>query len=727
MKTFLSVLILSMSFLSGSFSQIKPPRKSTTRAVLIGISDYKYDKVVDLKYADADVKAFRDYLRRQKDLPDQQIRLLTNEQATKAAIIEALQWLLDESRKGDQAIIYFSGHGDKEVDVEELSFLLAYDTPQVAYGPGAIDLRVLEDFIRKLSEDKQSEVIVIADACRSGNLIGGGAINGSQLTNAALTARAFNEVRLLSCQSDEYSKEGTEWGDGRGAFSFHLVNGLVGLADGNANEKIELREIRAYLQEVVPQETKGEQIPEVLGHPEKELADIDPDLLAELQSNQQQQTDLLAAASYSRGSEEAKDTSVSELYRLFRQALADRHLLYPEEGSAYQLYRRLSEDESIRMLEPSMRRSLAGAFQEEAQEPINDYIIGNPDELAKRWAYGTRYSHHPEYLAKAAELFGENSVHGQDLKGNYHYFVGLNKRLEAEEKYNTALYEEALIDQQKALELNPQGPHILNEIGVLLLHMKKYEAAKNYLHRAHFLSPNWSLPLNNLSFAHYRMESYDSAAIYGQRTLAIDPELVFVRINLGLLAEAKGDSIRAENYYREIIERNPEYGQGYLLLGWLLSEQGRLEEAEEMMNICLILEPENINAIYRLGIIKWDQGALAEAEKRFREIIDLNPEWPWSYLSLAQIQVDFRAQYEQAEAYLRRYLELEPEDEEAMIYLMLTHTLQGELDEAASLLRTAAGIGISEDNWKRLQTDERLEPLRNTAAFKELLRTYKPE
>ena len=39
----------------------------------------------------------------------------------------------------------------------------------------------------------------------------------------------------MSCQPNEYSIEGEQWGGGRGAFSYHLVDALYGLADANAD------------------------------------------------------------------------------------------------------------------------------------------------------------------------------------------------------------------------------------------------------------------------------------------------------------------------------------------------------------------------------------------------------------------------------------------------------------------------------------------------------------
>ncbi|MBK7305024.1 MAG: hypothetical protein IPI90_17740 [Saprospiraceae bacterium] len=46
--------------------------------------------------------------------------------------------------------------------------------------------------------------------------------------------------KILSCQPNEFSLEGEQWGGGRGVFSYHLVDGLFGLADRNNDGLITL-------------------------------------------------------------------------------------------------------------------------------------------------------------------------------------------------------------------------------------------------------------------------------------------------------------------------------------------------------------------------------------------------------------------------------------------------------------------------------------------------------
>ncbi|MBK8492538.1 MAG: hypothetical protein IPL49_17025 [Saprospirales bacterium] len=62
----------------------------------------------------------------------------------------------------------------------------------------------------------KAQVIVIADACHAGKLAG--TRLGYRATAPNLSQQFANEVKVLSCQPNEFSLEGEQWGGGRGCF-----------------------------------------------------------------------------------------------------------------------------------------------------------------------------------------------------------------------------------------------------------------------------------------------------------------------------------------------------------------------------------------------------------------------------------------------------------------------------------------------------------------------------
>ncbi|MBK8564958.1 MAG: tetratricopeptide repeat protein [Saprospiraceae bacterium] len=228
--------------------------KGTTRALVVGISEYADSGIVDLRFAHRDAEIFAEYLHSAAGagLSSENIRLLTNAQATLAAIDDGLNWLLTTSKKGDRVIVYFSGHGDVEKQtLWQRGYLLAHDTPGHNYRNNAVKVEDLDEIVKTLSISNEARVTVILDACRSGKL----ANIGPSLTAEQLEKQVENEVRILSCKPDQKSLEGENWGQGRGLFSFFLVNGLMGLADAGSfpDGIITLDELTAFVKTGIQQ------------------------------------------------------------------------------------------------------------------------------------------------------------------------------------------------------------------------------------------------------------------------------------------------------------------------------------------------------------------------------------------------------------------------------------------------------------------------------------------
>lgn len=88
-------------------------------ALVVGISTYKNGKspyaegsysLINLNWAANDALKFSQYLQSQ-GIPEANVRLLTNENATKRAFEDGFQWLLDQQKHASLLVFYYSGHG----------------------------------------------------------------------------------------------------------------------------------------------------------------------------------------------------------------------------------------------------------------------------------------------------------------------------------------------------------------------------------------------------------------------------------------------------------------------------------------------------------------------------------------------------------------------------------------------------------------------------------------
>lgn len=538
---FISLIPLCLS------AQALSLNSGTTRAVIIGVSDYQNKQIPDLRYANVDAEAFANYLKSPAGgaLPENQIQLLLNEKATAGQVAAALYWMIDESKEGDVAIIYFSGHGDVERKLlGQPGFLLCWDAPPKIYlAGGTFGLSALQSIVSTLSVENKAKVVLITDACRAGKLAGN-EIGGAQATTANLAKLYANELKILSCQPNEFSLEGEQWGGGRGAFSYHLIEGLSGLADRNDDLQVSLFEIGRYLEDKVSAETAPHsQMPFTVGDRNGSLALVDKEVLEDLKARKE--GELLALGTIeTRGFEESiiaqADTTVQEMYNDFLVAIEQGNLLAPKGTSANDYYEKLIVEESLKDIHGFMKRNFAAVLQDDAQQAINAYLMANPGELKNRYDRDPHYNRFPKYLSRAAELLGTSHVFYKGLKAKQLYFEGLGMRLASVDTavvIKDSLYNSAIEHQLKALSFEKNAPYIFNELGVLYSLMKQTKKSFEYLSKAIEASPEWGLP-----YVNYCIESYYS-----------------------------GDREKAIEMGEKGLERMPDYPQMYNFLGWIYS------------------------------------------------------------------------------------------------------------------------------------------------------------
>ncbi|HAD11882.1 MAG TPA: hypothetical protein DCF33_05520, partial [Saprospirales bacterium] len=523
-------------------AQIQPIKpKTVTRAVVVGISNYS--NISKLRFAHRDAESFASYLRSPAggSLTENEIRLLTEEKATYAQIVNALYWLIGESQPNDKAIIYFSGHGDVETNIPNMGFLLTYDTPKTNYMLGAISIMNLQTIITTLAVSKQVQVLMIADACRSGNLASSESA-GSQTTALLLAKQFANEVKIMSCGPDELSLENEIWGGGHSVFSFYLLKGLKGLADTDNDREVTLKEIERFLQDSVEMATRSirRQTPQAEGDSRFTVAKVDPATLAALTKNSMPPVEAPAMAKTPALSPQTSDSLVLKLYRDFEKALAKGHLLQPEEGSAYTIYMQIKDHPSIRSFKNLMRNDLAISLQDDAQKAINDYLSSDPREMRKRWALDdSRYQTYPLYLEKAAELLGENHLSYSQVKAKEYYFSGLVLRLKGERSKNQlekdSLYRLSKSFQEKVLKLDTTAAYAYNELGLLARRASDNLSSIKYFNKAISFSPNWALPWANLGGSLEELNRREEAEQCGIKAISIDSTFALAHYNLGNL------------------------------------------------------------------------------------------------------------------------------------------------------------------------------------------------
>jgi uncharacterized caspase-like protein len=243
--------------------------------VAIGISKYQDPSIPGLRYADADARAVYEYFRGTFSLPESQVFLRVNEQATLREVKSLLgtQLVGKANDSKDTVILYFAGHGMRDrvtgsLDPDGLSkYFLPYDANRNDLYSSALEMDEVTSVLRRLTPDR---VVVLFDSCFSG-AVGGRSpfdpkaagerapISGEFLDRMAHVGKG--RVVLTASGPDESAQESADFS--HGVFTYYLLEGLHGAADLNGDGDIDVHEAYAYISEKVSRATRSRQNPKL--------------------------------------------------------------------------------------------------------------------------------------------------------------------------------------------------------------------------------------------------------------------------------------------------------------------------------------------------------------------------------------------------------------------------------------------------------------------------------
>jgi len=234
-------------------------------SLLVGIDTYHPQSVPfvpSLKGCVNDINAMEAYLierianNKKSDFELAQPLKLTNEKATRQAIIEGFNNYLTQAKNEDVVLIYYSGHGAKEPTVKEFwqqepdryhKTLVCYDSRT----PNGRDLadKELEYLISKVALNNP-HIVVISDCCHSGtgskelpessrrapeetrfrpweSFVFAEELSASQGSSENISILPGKHILLSACRDNQEAKEyQTETGEYRGIFSDFLLQSL---------------------------------------------------------------------------------------------------------------------------------------------------------------------------------------------------------------------------------------------------------------------------------------------------------------------------------------------------------------------------------------------------------------------------------------------------------------------------------------------------------------------
>ena len=242
-------------------------------AVVVGISEYADDRLT-LRYAHRDAQALYDFLLTPAaggGFSPANISLLLDKDATRDGLAKAFRSFLAQSKEDDLVLIYIACHGAPDAAAaRQPLYVLTHETDLDDIAGTALPMHEIDWSLKNYV--LANRVVILADTCHSEGMATGerGALGAAALNSYLdqLSATTPGVAYLASARENQRSYEDEKWGEGHGAFTWFLLEGMRGAADGWGGRPrdniVTLDELADYVGDQVFKETARRQRP-VLG------------------------------------------------------------------------------------------------------------------------------------------------------------------------------------------------------------------------------------------------------------------------------------------------------------------------------------------------------------------------------------------------------------------------------------------------------------------------------
>jgi hypothetical protein len=225
----------------------------------IGVSHYQHLRPEDnLQFAATDAIDFGSVLKRQegKAFDKVETKILTDAQVTRRGVFAEAQEFLRKARDQDVIILFLAGHGTNADDFGY--YFLTYDVDPVRPVSTAIPWTAFDSLLR----DVRARVIVLADTCKSADVVGSASWRTQSKVEAERLARGVarrdvvvitsSDAKSVSWEDAEFRNE--EMKGGHGAFAWAMIEGIGGAA-ADRNGSVTVAGLWRYVSQRVPRMT----------------------------------------------------------------------------------------------------------------------------------------------------------------------------------------------------------------------------------------------------------------------------------------------------------------------------------------------------------------------------------------------------------------------------------------------------------------------------------------
>ena len=192
-------------------------RLGNYRALVIGIDDYRDQRIADLNTAEYDARALSEIL---QDKYGFQVEMMLGSKATRSAIYRALRRLAASAKAGDSVLIYYAGHGDLDRQYND-GWWIPVDAEA-----GNPETYLDNIFVQKaMSNMLARHVLLISDSCYSGTLFGQTRSIQPVITDKYYLS-LYNEKSRWGITSGNKTPVSDDGAEGHSIFAYQLLKEL---------------------------------------------------------------------------------------------------------------------------------------------------------------------------------------------------------------------------------------------------------------------------------------------------------------------------------------------------------------------------------------------------------------------------------------------------------------------------------------------------------------------
>ena len=234
---------------------VRGKSKNHRWGVIFGIETYR--NVPPVRFAKRDAETMRDYFTKVLGIPSENLYIKTNEEAGLSefkTVFDPQGWLSKNAGAKDSEIyIYFSGHGVPTPDGKQ-AYLLPFDGNPNYAANTAYDL---EQLYGNLGAIKAKSITLFLDSCFSGANRDNEIILADARPVFLSAAPKLTDAHLAVFSAASGAQISSAWAEKQhGLFSYYLMKGLKGEADGNNDKKVTQSELQDYISSQVSSQAR---------------------------------------------------------------------------------------------------------------------------------------------------------------------------------------------------------------------------------------------------------------------------------------------------------------------------------------------------------------------------------------------------------------------------------------------------------------------------------------